>query len=108
MWRAGKRAQHRRVEHVRVAVREGAAHGERHGWTKFTSMQNHYNLIYRGEEREMIPQCIEMGVGVIPWSPLARGFLAGNRRGAIGARRSGRRMIPSPTACLCGRGFSGG
>ena len=53
---------------------------EQHGWTKFTSMQNHYNLIYREEEREMIPQCIEMGVGVIPWSPLARGFLAGNRR----------------------------
>jgi 1-deoxyxylulose-5-phosphate synthase len=42
-------------------------------------MQNHYNLVYREEEREMIPQCIEMGVGLIPWSPLARGFLAGNR-----------------------------
>jgi 1-deoxyxylulose-5-phosphate synthase len=42
-------------------------------------MQNHYNLIYREEEREMIPQCLEMGVGVIPWSPLARGMLAGNR-----------------------------
>jgi aryl-alcohol dehydrogenase-like predicted oxidoreductase len=52
---------------------------ERHGWTKFVSMQNHYNLIYREEEREMIPQCIEQGVGVIPWSPLARGFLAGTR-----------------------------
>ncbi|MGZ4680932.1 MAG: aldo/keto reductase [Acidimicrobiales bacterium] len=50
-----------------------------HGWTRFVSMQNHYNLIYREEEREMIPQCIEMGVGVIPWSPLARGVLAGNR-----------------------------
>jgi aryl-alcohol dehydrogenase-like predicted oxidoreductase len=52
---------------------------ERNGWTKFVSMQPHYNLLYREEEREMIPQCIEMGVGVIPWSPLARGVLAGNR-----------------------------
>ncbi len=52
---------------------------ERHGWTPFVSMQNHYNLIYREEEREMIPQCIDQGVGVIPWSPLARGFLAGTR-----------------------------
>jgi 1-deoxyxylulose-5-phosphate synthase len=50
-----------------------------HGWTRFVSMQNHYNLVYREEEREMIPQCIDQGVGVIPWSPLARGFLAGNR-----------------------------
>ncbi|MFW5691521.1 MAG: aldo/keto reductase [Chloroflexota bacterium] len=49
------------------------------GWTPFISMQNHYNLVYREEEREMIPQCIDMGVGLIPWSPLARGFLAGNR-----------------------------
>ncbi|HEY5316451.1 MAG TPA: aldo/keto reductase [Solirubrobacteraceae bacterium] len=47
--------------------------------TRFVSMQNHYNLIYREEEREMIPQCIDQGVGVIPWSPLARGLLAGNR-----------------------------
>jgi aryl-alcohol dehydrogenase-like predicted oxidoreductase len=50
-----------------------------HGWTRFVSMQNHYNLIYREEEREMIPQCIDQGVGVLPWSPLARGVLAGNR-----------------------------
>ncbi len=50
-----------------------------HGWTRFVSMQNHYNLLYREEEREMIPQCLDMGVGVIPWSPLARGVLAGNR-----------------------------
>ena len=49
------------------------------GWTQFVSMQNHYNLVYREEEREMIPQCIDMGVGVLPWSPLARGLLAGNR-----------------------------
>jgi 1-deoxyxylulose-5-phosphate synthase len=47
--------------------------------TRFVSMQNHYNLIYREEEREMIPQCIDQGIAVIPWSPLARGLLAGNR-----------------------------
>ncbi|RMF80710.1 MAG: aldo/keto reductase [Chloroflexi bacterium] len=52
---------------------------ESNGWTKFISMQNHYNLIYREEEREMNPLCIDQGVGLIPWSPLARGFLAGNR-----------------------------
>ncbi|MGA2471922.1 MAG: aldo/keto reductase [Acidimicrobiales bacterium] len=52
---------------------------ETHGWTKFVSMQNHYNLIYREEEREMIPLCLDQGVGCIPWSPLARGVLAGNR-----------------------------
>jgi aryl-alcohol dehydrogenase (NADP+) len=51
----------------------------KHGWTRFSSMQDHYNLVYREEEREMIPLCIDQGVGVIPWSPLARGFLAGNR-----------------------------
>jgi 1-deoxyxylulose-5-phosphate synthase len=50
------------------------------GWTRFVSMQNHYNLVYREEEREMIPLCRDQGVGIIPWSPLARGFLAGNRR----------------------------
>jgi aryl-alcohol dehydrogenase-like predicted oxidoreductase len=49
------------------------------GGTRFVSMQNHYNLLYREEEREMIPQCIDMGVAVIPWSPLARGVLAGTR-----------------------------
>jgi 1-deoxyxylulose-5-phosphate synthase len=52
---------------------------ERHGWTRFTSMQNHYNLAYREEEREVIPLCRDQGVGLLPWSPLARGFLAGNR-----------------------------
>ncbi|MEM8530403.1 MAG: aldo/keto reductase [Chloroflexota bacterium] len=58
---------------------------DRYGWTRFVSMQNHYNLIYREEEREMIPLCQAEGVGLIPWSPLARGFLAGNRqRGAQG------------------------
>src|SRR5262250_1447164 len=50
-----------------------------HGLTRFVSMQNYYNLLYREEEREMIPQCIDQGVGVIPWSPLARGTLAGTR-----------------------------
>ena len=47
--------------------------------TRFVSMQNHYNLVYREEEREMIPQCLDQGVAVLPWSPLARGLLAGNR-----------------------------
>ena len=50
------------------------------GWTRFTVMQNHYNLLYREEEREMIPLCLEEGIGVVPWSPLARGLLAGKRR----------------------------
>jgi len=49
------------------------------GWHKFVAMQNHYNLIYREEEREMIPLCLDQGVGLIPWSPLARGFLEGDR-----------------------------
>jgi aryl-alcohol dehydrogenase-like predicted oxidoreductase len=48
---------------------------EQHGWTKFSSMQNHYNLLNREEEREMMPLCVDQGVGVIPWSPLARGRL---------------------------------
>jgi aryl-alcohol dehydrogenase-like predicted oxidoreductase len=52
---------------------------DQHGWTRFVSMQNHYNLIYREEEREMIPFCVDQGIGVIPWSPLARGFVMGNR-----------------------------
>jgi aryl-alcohol dehydrogenase (NADP+) len=52
---------------------------DRHGWSRFVSMQNHYNLVYREEEREMIPLCRDQGIGIIPWSPLARGFLAGNR-----------------------------
>lgn len=52
------------------------------GWTRFVSMQNHYNLIYREEEREMMPLCEEEGVGVIPWAPLAKGYLSGKRRKA--------------------------
>jgi 1-deoxyxylulose-5-phosphate synthase len=59
---------------------------DRHGWTRFVSMQNHYNLIYREEEREMLPLCREEGVGCIPWSPLARGFLTGNRTREEGAQ----------------------
>ena len=50
------------------------------GFARFVTMQNHYNLVYREEEREMIPLCLSEGVGLIPWSPLARGFLAGNRK----------------------------
>jgi aryl-alcohol dehydrogenase-like predicted oxidoreductase len=50
------------------------------GWDRFITMQNHYNLLYREEEREMIPLCVDQGIGVIPWSPLARGLLAGKRR----------------------------
>ncbi|HJU00809.1 MAG TPA: aldo/keto reductase, partial [Actinomycetes bacterium] len=57
--------------------------------TPFVSMQNHYNLIYREEEREMIPQCLDQGVGVVPWSPLARGLLAGTVT-ASGERRTTR------------------
>ncbi len=53
---------------------------EQRGWARFVSMQNHYNLVYREEEREMLPLCREEGIGVIPWSPLARGFLVGNRK----------------------------
>jgi 1-deoxyxylulose-5-phosphate synthase len=61
---------------------------EQNGWTRFVSMQNHYNLIYREEEREMIPLCNDQGVGLIPWSPLARGFLAGNRNKTGGGETS--------------------
>jgi 1-deoxyxylulose-5-phosphate synthase len=65
---------------------------ERHGWTRFVSMQNHYNLLYREEEREMIPLCIHDGIGVIPWSPLARGWLTGTR-----TREGERRTIRAET-----------
>jgi len=62
---------------------------ERRGWTRFASMQNHYNLMYREEEREMLPLCADQGVAVLPYSPLARGMLAGNRT-RQGERRTGR------------------
>jgi 1-deoxyxylulose-5-phosphate synthase len=65
---------------------------ERHGWMRFASMQNHYNLLYREEEREMIPLCRHDGIGVIPWSPLARGFLTGTR-----TREGERRTVRAET-----------
>jgi aryl-alcohol dehydrogenase-like predicted oxidoreductase len=74
----------------------------RNGWTRFVSMQNHYNLVYREEEREMIPQCLDQGVGVIPWSPLARGFLTGTRTRS-GERRTTRAETDTFTDSLYGR-----
>jgi 1-deoxyxylulose-5-phosphate synthase len=65
------------------------AKAQRVAATRFVSMQNHYNLIYREEEREMIPQCLDQGVGIVPWSPLARGLLAGSVT-ASGERRTTR------------------
>ena len=61
---------------------------EVNGWAKFVSMQNHYNLVYREEEREMIPLCKDQGIGLIPWSPMARGFFAGNRKRGGGGETS--------------------
>jgi 1-deoxyxylulose-5-phosphate synthase len=66
------------------------------GWTEFVSMQNHYNLVYREEEREMIPLCVDQGVGVVPYSPLARGLLAGSRE--RGGGRSTVRAGSDPVA----------
>jgi len=63
---------------------------EQHGWTKFVSMQNHYNLIYREEEREMNPYCAATGVALMPWSPLARGILTGNYNGSFDAGSTAR------------------
>ncbi len=54
------------------------------GWSRFVAMQNHYNLLYREEEREMLPLCVDQGIGVTPWSPLARGLLTGKRKGLRG------------------------
>lgn len=66
---------------------------ERNGWARFISMQNHYNLVYREEEREMMPLCADQGIGAIPWSPLARGLLTGKRsragRGGAGGGGQG-------------------
>src|SRR5256885_4942882 len=75
---------------------------ERHGWTRFVSMQNHYNLVYREEEREMIPQCVHQGVGIIPWSPLARGYLTGTRT-REGERRTTRAETDGFQDVLYGR-----
>ncbi len=57
-----------------------------HGWTRFVSMQDHYNLVYREEEREMIPFCRDQGIAIIPWSPMARGFFAGDRKHGGGGK----------------------
>jgi len=62
---------------------------ERRGWASFVSMQNHYNLLYREEEREMIPLCVDAGVGLIPWSPLARGLLTRPRPAEANVRGGG-------------------
>jgi aryl-alcohol dehydrogenase-like predicted oxidoreductase len=72
-----------------------------HGWTRFVSMQNHYNLVYREEEREMIPLCHDAGVALLPWSPLARGFLAGG--GNEGVRSSLRTQSDETTRKFYGR-----
>lgn len=61
---------------------------EAKGWARFVSMQNHHNLVYREEEREMIPLCMDQGIGLIPWSPMARGFFAGNRKRGGGGETS--------------------
>jgi len=63
---------------------------EMNGWTKFVSMQNHYNLVYREEEREMNPYCAKTGVALTPWSPLARGILAGSFKGSFDAGSTNR------------------
>ncbi len=67
---------------------------ETHGLAKFVSMQNHYNLVYREEEREMIPLCIDQGIGLIPWSPMARGFFAGNRKRSGGGETTRAKTDP--------------
>jgi len=78
-----------------------------HGWRRFVSMQNHYNLVYREEEREMIPLCIDLGIGLIPWSPMARGFFGGNRRTS---RAAARLCVPKrtnlPKFCITARRIS--
>ncbi|MGZ4692058.1 MAG: aldo/keto reductase, partial [Acidimicrobiales bacterium] len=73
-----------------------------HGWTRLASMQNHYNLVYREEEREMIPLCMDSGVALLPWSPLARGFLA-SARDAEGAPASPRAEADETTRRFYGR-----
>ncbi len=72
---------------------------EVHGWTKFASMQNHYNLIYREEEREMIPLCLDQGVGCIPWSPLAAACSPETAHATVNVTRPARARIPSRTTC---------
>ena len=105
--RAGKVAVPGRILHVRLAVRGAAADGRvRNGWTPFVSMQNHYNLIYREEEREMIPYCAQSGVALTPWSPLARGILAGSYQGGFGGgstQRSKGADRRGPRVCIAAR-----
>jgi aryl-alcohol dehydrogenase-like predicted oxidoreductase len=85
--RAGK-ARHLGASSMHAWQFAKAQHvAERHGWTRFVSMQNHYNLLYREEEREMVPLCRDQGIGMIPWSPLARGHLARGPE-AKGTKRS--------------------
>jgi aryl-alcohol dehydrogenase (NADP+) len=69
-----------------------------HGLAPFVSMQNHYNLAYREEEREMIPLCLSESIGIIPWSPLARGFLTGNRKPSDNPKRTGAAPANAETA----------
>src|SRR5439155_4048292 len=78
------------------------AKAQRVAKTPFVSMQNHYNLVYREEEREMIPQCLDQGIGILPWSPLARGLLAGTRT-REGERRTTRAETDAYADQLYGR-----
>ncbi len=70
------------------------------GWTEFVTMQNHYNLVYREEEREMNPFCLEEGIALIPWSPLARGFLRATAGAASAMRRCASSTTATATACI--------
>ncbi len=90
-------ALHRRQLGLGVARwRRRLSTSERNGWARFVSMQNHYNLLYREEEREMIPLCLHEGIGLIPWSPLARGVLA-RPRPPMRRWRAAARRGPVPT-----------
>ena len=77
-----------------------------HGWRRFVSMQNHYNLVYREEEREMIPLCIDQGIGLIPWSPMARGFFGGNRNKQGGGTPCVPKRMNSLKFCITARRIS--
>lgn len=79
---------------------------ELNGWTKFVSMQNHYSLLYREEEREMIPYCKATGVGLIPWSPLARGHLARSPGNETSSSRLDSEIGPTPSFAVMGLGFT--
>ena len=72
----GQGALHRRLDHVRLAIREGAPFADRRGWTRFVSMQDQVSLLHREEQREVMPLCADEGIAVLPWSPLARGLLS--------------------------------